>query len=435
MSAQVYNPAEVPAGSASSVPLPGESEPERTIRGGPPRPSLTSVLGLTRMSTSLASRPLPGLPVEIITRILAHAILRPKPDWPSSDHYPLRHVSHLLLVSKAFHQLAQPFWLDSITIAHPEAWVTFFGAETGIFSGEDGARRWKHVNVISLVRAVYAPLVQQYDGGRFLLVPIAIPLGRRIQHLCLLDSADGREWDDESLPDEEWGDLPGAADAFHVLSSDEERRDAALAVLRGRGLPEAEQGTKLYGLGRYLLSNPFDPPPADEIWNDKGRLMYGSDPTYAAIYAARMESLLRRAVGGVIYRKARKAIRNEGEENIEALFELTEPVAVHYWSTNVCHFLPIELQVKVAETFVIHNRDVVMGRWDVRRKRVGPHLLTVIANLMCAHAHLVGFSPDDIKEVTDEIKGSTEQHECHLKRWTWEDEDDGQTYELDMNNL
>ncbi|KAL7414564.1 hypothetical protein BDY24DRAFT_414278 [Mrakia frigida] len=131
---------------------------------------------------------LPGIPLEILERILRYTFLRRTRLSPSSDPYPLRNTTHLLLVSKAFRELCLPIFFQHLTIARPSDYITFFNPENGLFvAGEEGRRRWSYVEVLGFAHGVTPPSRFPTEDDESWIVPLAAPVGDRLQIICFFD--------------------------------------------------------------------------------------------------------------------------------------------------------------------------------------------------------------------------------------------------------
>lgn len=394
--------------------------------GAPPTRVALELTSLVRLRSAFSPS---VLPVEMIERILLHAFIRPKPDAPSSDHYPLRNATHLLFVSKAFHQLALPFFLHSIIISRPKDWVTFFGAETGLFVGERGVRLWKHVQRISVVRAVYPPIRQPYNGEQRLLSRLTFPSGgRRIQHLTVLDSPDRRSWEDHESA-EAWSRRPGAAEVYRYRTSDEVRPPVTSTWLRqGWVTQRSDFATHV---GSVVRSDPYEARPS-------------SAPNPSAMTErTRADDLLRRAVDDEIFSVLKNAVEGEQVEAVRALFVAVSPVALHDWDTDVLRFLPEAEDepsnppwpVARIDTFVVHkiSASMIIGRRGL--DRTAQDMQHLYGDLNRPHVHLVGSSASEIDLLVTAIREPWHRPQPEVKRWTWEAVETGQMYELDMTDL
>lgn len=132
---------------------------------------------------------LPELPLEILERILLYTFRRRTETTPSSDPYPLRRTTHLLLVSRSFRELCLPIFFQSITIARPSDYITFFDPEDGLISGDEGEQRWSFVRELCIVSSIGPPSAVAYSEN-CLLRPLAIPWrssSNELEVLCLLE--------------------------------------------------------------------------------------------------------------------------------------------------------------------------------------------------------------------------------------------------------
>ncbi|KAL7414417.1 hypothetical protein BDY24DRAFT_440389 [Mrakia frigida] len=132
------------------------------------------------------------VPLEVLERILSYTFLRRSPLTPSSDPYPLRNTTYLLVVSKAFHELCLPFFFHSITIGRPSDYVAFFDPKEGIFVvGNKGRKRWSFVRELCFGPMVEPRAVFPEDEGKpwsSWIVPLVVPSEDHLQTVCFLDT-------------------------------------------------------------------------------------------------------------------------------------------------------------------------------------------------------------------------------------------------------
>jgi hypothetical protein len=367
------------------------------------RPQFVS-LWLTVLGLSYS---LPGLPTELIRLILEQVFLRPTPDEPKSDKYPLRNTTHILLVSKAFYQLAQEFFLHSITISRPKDFVTFFGRDTGIFSG---------VHEVSLVAHVYPPVRNPYTDDRNLLAPLAFPTGnRRISRVCILDGTPPK-WVYSPASLHKWATR---VSAHHVMSA----RTAAPAI----------RAAALARLYRSYL-NHFPHAHAYPFWE------------YLRLVLPR--TLIKAATKGLDERVERAAVDYAITEDTRYRVELQQAA----WLRDLAHvMLPVVWVDRISEqlpeapypeeippvgtpgtaTLVLHAR---RGSNDITRWLMAIEYAAM--RLACTHVHLKRYSVKFISHLLTAIEKAAAVF-CGLERvhrWTWEARD-GKTYELEMAYL
>lgn len=358
---------------------------------------------------------------------------------PSADHYPLRNTSHLLLVSKAFRQLALPFLLHSIVITRPEDWVIFFGAETGLFVGEEGAELWKHVRTISLDREVLLPIRHPYNGQQRPLWPLVFPSDRRIERLCILH---GPSWESPAYEtDPEWYRRSDAQVVLRHRLLDEASRRTALANLIKRHEESPRDVAELLGRDPVdtletlrTLDDAF-PFQASLAWlGDRERWDDGTD-----LMDEESRQLVRRSIDRHIFGNARHVVPQERAELVASLIQATCPKEIHEWDASI---IPtnrlLGTGVKV-DRLVMYCHPDAPGPTEDEPFAVS-NMPYWAESLDCPHIHLVGYSPDCLDRFILAFQRERKAEEAGRlvsprKRWTWEAMDDGQTYELDNADL
>ncbi|KAL7411863.1 hypothetical protein BDY24DRAFT_442887 [Mrakia frigida] len=178
------------------------STPVSSIQGEPSQASSTPTMTLSSLASDSSSPSGTDLgfsqsqdgiltvPLEVLERILRYTFLRQTYLTPSSDPYPLRNTTHLLLVSRAFRELCLPFFFQSITIARPSDYITFFDPKDGIFVGEQGRRRWSFVKAIGFGWKAEPPSVFPRGDNSSWIVPLLPPEGRGPKLVTFFDSGD-----------------------------------------------------------------------------------------------------------------------------------------------------------------------------------------------------------------------------------------------------
>jgi len=104
--------------------------------------------------------PIPQLPFDVLSEILSHFYQSHKrPSTPSRASTPRKGSTSLLLVSKAFHELALPFVYQSISIGRSsEDWELFVAPNTGLFVGDqEGKTRRSWVKELRVHASMAVP--------------------------------------------------------------------------------------------------------------------------------------------------------------------------------------------------------------------------------------------------------------------------------------
>jgi len=129
-----------------------------------------------------------SVPLEVLERILRDTFLRLTKYTPSSDPYPHRNTTHLLLVSKSFRELCLPFFFYSVTISRPSDFITFFDPEEGIFVvGEEGKARWSYVQLLGFGVEPPSHFPTLEEDQPSWLVPLVPPEPGQLRNVCFFN--------------------------------------------------------------------------------------------------------------------------------------------------------------------------------------------------------------------------------------------------------